>query len=313
MSGYAGFELSREFGATSRRTRKCTAVSVGLHVLLLLWFVLLRPAGPEETITEVTWFEAVETTPAAPVVLARSDPAPQEAAQPPSPEKQQEFFEREEPVAEIAPEPQRAREVEDKIADRLASLQRAEAESPTRIAALAAPSQAGRPILAGASDDHRPAPRAELPRDGSPGHAPAALTREPRRIGRAEIVASPLPEPPVERAAPKETETAARRVLAGAQLMGPVADRPVVHYDVPDYPDWAKREAVEGSVTIYFVVVPDGRVKENVMVQKTAGFDDFDENAVRALLAWRFEPLRAGATGEQWGTITFHYRLADVN
>ena len=81
---------------------------------------------------------------------------------------------------------------------------------------------------------------------------------------------------------------------------------------VPVYPDWAKREAVEGSVTLYFVVRPDGSVKENVLVQKTAGFEDFDESARTALRAWRFEPLHGGRTGEQWGTITFHFRLREA-
>ncbi|HKW51630.1 MAG TPA: energy transducer TonB, partial [Candidatus Eisenbacteria bacterium] len=83
-------------------------------------------------------------------------------------------------------------------------------------------------------------------------------------------------------------------------------------HSLPVYPEWAKREAVEGSVTIYFVVRPNGSVKENVMIQKTAGFGDFDENARVALRGWRFEPLRGGRTGEQWGTITFHFRLRDA-
>ena len=100
--------------------------------------------------------------------------------------------------------------------------------------------------------------------------------------------------------------------MAGASLAGPIADRKVLSTDVPDYPEWAKREAVEGSVTLYFVVRPDGTVKENVVVQKTAGFGEFDDNARAALLAWRFEPLHGGRTGEQWGTITFHFRLRDV-
>jgi TonB family protein len=81
---------------------------------------------------------------------------------------------------------------------------------------------------------------------------------------------------------------------------------------VPEYPEWAKREAVEGSVTLYFVVRSDGTVKENVVIQKTAGFGDFDENARLALRGWLFEPLRGGRTGEQWGTITFHFRLRDA-
>jgi len=87
----------------------------------------------------------------------------------------------------------------------------------------------------------------------------------------------------------------------------------VLHYALPGYPEWAKHDGVEGAVTLYFVVRADGTVRENVLVQKTAGFEDFDENARTALRAWRFEPLHGGRTGEQWGTITFHYRLRDLN
>ena len=82
---------------------------------------------------------------------------------------------------------------------------------------------------------------------------------------------------------------------------------------LPVYPEWAKHDGVEGIVTLYFVVRADGSVRENVLVQRTAGFEDFDENARLALRAWRFEPLRGGRTGEQWGTITFQYRLRDLN
>jgi TonB family protein len=119
--------------------------------------------------------------------------------------------------------------------------------------------------------------------------------------------------PAAPRAAPAapagEGEATARRVVAGASLMGPVADRPIRRYAAPAYPDWAKSDGVEAAVTLYFVVRADGSVRENVLVQKTAGFEDFDENARVALRAWRFEPLHGGRTGDQWGTITFHFRL----
>jgi len=91
--------------------------------------------------------------------------------------------------------------------------------------------------------------------------------------------------------------------------MGPVADRALLAHEKPIYPEWAKSQAVEGSVTLYFVVRPDGRIKENIMVEKTSGFEEFDLNAIRALRGWKFEPVPAGATGEQWGRITFHFRL----
>jgi TonB family protein len=127
------------------------------------------------------------------------------------------------------------------------------------------------------------------------------------------LVSTGLPTVGSEASAPaKGGESTARRNLAGATLMGPIADRPVITYATPTYPDWAKRDAVEGSVTLYFVVRPDGTVKENVLIQKTAGFEDFDENARTAIKAWRFQPLTGGRTGEQWGTITFHFRIREA-
>jgi len=109
-----------------------------------------------------------------------------------------------------------------------------------------------------------------------------------------------------------EGDAHARRTLAGAQLAGPIADRAVLRHGSPEYPEWAKRDGVEAAVTLYFIVRPDGSVKENILVQKTAGFGDFDDSARAALATWRFAPLGAGRTGEQWGTITFHFRLKDV-
>jgi TonB family protein len=87
-----------------------------------------------------------------------------------------------------------------------------------------------------------------------------------------------------------------------------VADRPVVFHVMPVYPDWAKEQAVEGTVTLRFFVLPNGRVKENIQVDRTAGFADFDANAVRALSQWRFAPL-SGSSADQWGSITFRYHL----
>lgn len=312
----ASFELTRELSAASRRTRRSTAFSVGVHIVVFLFFLLAHQVAPEEEgITEITFLEpVVEPEPVSiPTAVAKSNPAPTTKIQRQSEEKINEKFEREVPIADIAPEPQELTRVDDKLTERLASIQVKATEKTVDIAALSTPSPVGRPKLAGASDTFQPPERAELSRTDPVKSKPVALSRNPKRIQKADIVATPFDDTPIERARPKSTESEARRVLAGAQLVGPVADRPVLSYDVPAYPEWAKKEAVEGSVTIYFVVLPDGRVKENVMVEKTAGFADFDDNALEAILAWRFEPLKGGATGEQWGTITFHYRLSDAN
>ncbi|UCG50454.1 MAG: TonB family protein [Candidatus Latescibacterota bacterium] len=312
-SPHAG--LSREFATITERTRKFTGVSVGIHLIMFLWFILaFRVSSEQEGLTEITFVDPVEPLPAAlPAAVAKSDPAPTTRIERQSRDPREAKFEREVPVADMAPEPQELKRVEDKIHERLASLQTKAVEKPVDITALSTPSPVGRPKLAGASDAFRPPAKTELSRAEPTKPEPITLSRDKRRITKAEIAPSPVSNMPVERARPKRTDSDARRVLEGAQLTGPVADRPLLSYDVPDYPEWAKREAVEGSVVIYFEVLPDGSVKENVMVEKTAGFADFDDNAVHALLGWRFAPLQRGATGEQWGTITFHYRLSNVN
>src|SRR5439155_901040 len=129
------------------------------------------------------------------------------------------------------------------------------------------------------------------------GSAPALATVQETRPGTE----TPAPA--------RASDTTARRTVAGASITGPIVDRPIVSYLVPVYPEWAKHDAVEGAVTLYFVVRADGGVKENILVQKTAGFEDFDESARVALRVWRFRPLPSGQTGEQWGTTTFHFRL----
>jgi protein TonB len=100
--------------------------------------------------------------------------------------------------------------------------------------------------------------------------------------------------------------------LDGATLAGPAAGREVVKHVLPVYPGWAMQEATEATVTIYFVVLPDGRVKDNVQIQKTGGYADFDRNASEAIKHWRFVPLAEGRRDEQWGTINFRFRLRDA-
>jgi TonB family protein len=313
-----GFDVSRDQDTISVHTRKLTLVSAGVHLMFFLWMMLFRTFSPEHPgLTEITWIEPAEAAPAAlPSVITRSDEAshPEIAKQPPSPRERKELFRRDLPIADIAPNPQELKATEDRLTQRLATLQRKAVEKPTQVAALTTPSPVGRPRLAGVSNEQHPArDPVDLSRTERVASTPIQLQRTKARPQQAVIISSPVVDTQVERAKPKETESVAQRTLAGAKMTGPVADRPIKSYTTPAYPEWAKIEAVEGSVTIYFVVLPDGRVKENVMVEKTSGFADFDNNAVEALRTWLFEALKGGATGEQWGTITFHYRLSDTN
>jgi len=290
------------------RTGLGMTASVTLHALLLAWLILFphrERAG--DPITEITLLDPGElsgSTAAAPAAALVAAPGVITAA------PKETRFRRETPRASLAPAPQLESATEDRLNSRLAAMQSTAVRpslgtvpsAPASLlgsapATIAAPGSGGAPIA--------------LARGGAGGGAALELAR-----GGGHDLAPALgpTAAPIERptaAAPVNGEASARRMLAGAMLLGPIADRPILSHVTPVYPDWAKREGIEGSVTLYFVVRPDGSVRENVLVQKTAGFGDFDENACTALRAWLFEPLRGGRVGEQWGTITFHFRLRD--
>jgi len=293
------------------RTNWSMATSVALHAGILLGLFLMKPPHTDRTpITEITMIEPGDLGggSSAPAARAASRANPGVAVR----ARIEEHFRRSEPTADVQPTPQNDVAFSDRLAARLATLARS-SESP-------ATSGTGRAVSASMWGGNAPTRaggdgggRLALTRGGGVGNGPAlALTRgSGLGDGSGSSLARAATAPERSTSAPAEAGDAnARRTLAGAQLIGPVADRAIVRYTKPEYPEWAKRDAVEGAVTLYFVVRSDGTVKENVLVQKTAGFADFDESARAALRTWRFEPLTGGRTGEQWGTITFHFRLA---
>ncbi|MEO5989022.1 MAG: energy transducer TonB [Candidatus Eisenbacteria bacterium] len=293
------------------RTNRGMALSLTLHAALFLWIVLARPVSvARETLTEITLLGAGD-------LEAAGDPAPAPAARAVETTNgsevaasTDEHFRRESRPASTDPTPQTNTAVMDRLNARLAAIQ---SSAPTQLSsgtALGGPSTAWSAPAVGVGPGGGASPVA-LHRGGGTGSAPLTLSRGG---GSAFAPASALSGMPSTgagsaTATPAGGELSARRTLAGAMLAGPIADRTILHYVTPVYPEWAKKDGVEGAVTLHFVVRADGTVKENVLVQKTAGFGELDDNARTALREWRFEPLRAGRTGEQWGSITFHFRL----
>jgi TonB family protein len=213
--------------------------------------------------------------------------------------------------SDFAPRPQEEQAVKDVLQKKLATLERTTQRSSPQIASIAASKVSQRPSLAAVPEsDSQRIGAATLERGETTAAPPAELTRSAKKPASTSVKLGTVPERTVTAAKADRSESEARRIIDGMTLAGPVADRTLVRYGKPLYPDRAKREGIEGDVDLYFIVLPDGRVKENVLVQKTSGFEDFDRNAVDALLAWRFEPLDGGRTGEQWGSITFEYRLS---
>jgi TonB family protein len=300
------------------RTRWTMSVSVVTHALLFLWIVLGPKDSTLETpITEITLLDPGELAAAA----ASAEPAPAAAAAQSSPglaarNTEDVRFVRRNTAADLTPDPQSAAAIEDRLNSRLAAIQQVVPSGAVGLATTPAPSALFGTGLANATGGSPSgSAKVSLSRGGDGAGPAIALSRGGGGHGLAPALLSggTAAEKAAASTAPAQGgDATARRTIAGASLAGPIADRPVLSYTTPAYPEWAKKEAVEGSVTLYFVVRPDGGVKENVLVQKTAGFEDFDESARTALRAWRFEPLRNGRTGEQWGTITFHFRLRNA-
>lgn len=301
--------MKRALAGIRVRTRLSLSASTVLHALLFTWLIVLwRPAPDVPPLTEITFLEPGD--PSAPA-LARSgsSAAPASAPGEMAPADDEAHFRRESRPSELRLDSQSPSALEDRLNARLAALQ-GSAGVPSVGAVASAPASlwGSTPATVSGTGTGGASPVA-LKRGGGDTGPALELTRGGASLAPA-LVATPAPPERGSSAAPaRGGESTARRTLAGATLMGPIADRAILTHVTPVFPEWAKREAVEGSVTLYFVVRTDGTVKENILVQKTAGFEEFDENARAALGAWRFEPLRGGRTGEQWGNITFHFRL----
>ena len=297
------------------RTRWTMTLSVVVHLLLFVLIVLRKPSvdtGPE--LTEITLLSPGDLEPAA---AASAAPAAARASVPTAGAllaiQSDASFRRETDRADISPDAQ-TQSAADRVSARLAAI-REDVSVPVANASTAPGPSSMWSAPAGVPGGTGSSGRAlNLTRGATgDGGTPLALGRGGGTgIAPALAQAGTSPVATEAPASAPESEAHARRTLAGAQLAGPIADRAVLAHVSPTYPEWAKRDGVEAAVTLYFIVRPDGSVKENILVQKTAGFGDFDESARTALASWRFAPLGGGRTGEQWGTITFHFRLSDV-
>jgi periplasmic protein TonB len=86
--------------------------------------------------------------------------------------------------------------------------------------------------------------------------------------------------------------------------------RPLGGYQTtPRYPEAARREGIEGVVTLRFEVLANGKVG-TVQVQQSAGREDLDRAAMEAVRTWLFEPARRGKEAVAvWVTLPVRFEL----
>jgi TonB family protein len=300
-----------EFEAIQSRTRKMVGVSVVIHALIVLWLILYRTVSPPPpALTEISWIEPVATAPPKQTVTLKiTQPAAQREI--PSPQQTPAHFVRKTTASDFAPQPQDRAVTEDKLKRTLSKMERKAVQSNTNISGIAQAEHMTKSTLASAPNNPSVGQESvKLSREARSSPNPIALTRTNPAAKSAPVTLTAPPEQKVTQAKISDENSTAQRIVDGARLVGPVADRPLMTYTKPIYPEWAKNDGVEATVNLYFIVLPNGKVKENILIQKTSGFSDFDKSAIEALLTWVFEPLKGGATGEQWGSITFDFRLS---
>ncbi len=90
-------------------------------------------------------------------------------------------------------------------------------------------------------------------------------------------------------------------------IQGDIAGRQILVAKKPPYPRWAQEQGLEATVTIYFVVRPDGTVKDNLIIERSSNYPELDQLAKEALLQFKFAPI--SGSDDQSGYATFRYML----
>lgn len=89
---------------------------------------------------------------------------------------------------------------------------------------------------------------------------------------------------------------------------GQISTRKILSSSMPDYPVWAEMRGIEGIVSLLITVLPNGEVKEKIMIDKTSGYSVIDQAAIQAVKKWRFAAL--DKKEEEQGVVTFVFRLS---
>lgn len=112
-------------------------------------------------------------------------------------------------------------------------------------------------------------------------------------VAVAPVISEPAPPPPP----PPEPVTE------------PMGHAGYLNNPAPDYPPQAVRQGWQGTVLLRVRVLANGRV-ESVEVKQTSGKKVLDDEAMRTVKRWSFEPAKRGATPiDGWATVPIEFVL----
>lgn len=171
------------------------------------------------------------------------------------------------------------------------------ATEPVRIARSVAPARAAQRGTSPAGKRGSVAP----PPAAAP---PAAPIAEPETLAAVTPPAEAPPLPPRPAGVPAPATQA-----APPPSTPPVFNAAYLRNPPPHYPLIARRNGVEGTVTLKVLVDAAG-VPASVSVEKTSGSAHLDHAALDTVQAWRFVPARQGGKPvEAWVLVPIVFRL----
>jgi TonB family protein len=95
-----------------------------------------------------------------------------------------------------------------------------------------------------------------------------------------------------------------------ANIEGQLSARGIRHQVFPLYPDWAKKQGIEGMVKYRLTVLPNGMLRSDIQMDQTSGYREMDKSVFDALIQWEFDPLPPEASQvDQSGVITFIFNF----
>lgn len=149
---------------------------------------------------------------------------------------------------------------------------------------------------------------------GLAGYPGVAVPEEPeikiehRSLEKPRKQILPKTEPP--KMEVSEMMTAPVELGTNISIAGPISGRKILSKYLPQYPDWALKRGISGTVIIRLWVMPDGTIKETMTIEQSSGYPELDQLVIRALRRWLFAPLDKDVLQEvQWGVITFRFCL----
>lgn len=79
----------------------------------------------------------------------------------------------------------------------------------------------------------------------------------------------------------------------------------------PGYPEMARQQGYEGVVLVQAEILADGRVGK-VVISKSSGYAILDQTAIKAVMAWKFEPAKkSGIPYKTWAELPIKFVLND--